>query len=206
MIADARSVAALVMALVFGASAAAKVRHPLKFAAGVASYGLLPQRASVPAATLLIAAESALALCHVAGQLMPAAAYMALGLLCGFFALTLAALRAGHSRPCFCFDTSGREQTTPRSLARLALLAAGELVVLAGPAGELVTVADLWYASRFTALINVMVLTTVAVVGGRWIVRFGDIGAACRARQPLLWTTGRAESQFHDWSTAADIS
>jgi hypothetical protein len=206
MIADARSVAALVMALVFGASAAAKVRHPLKFAAGVGSYGLLPQRASFGAATLLITLESALALCHVAGQLMPAAAYVALGLLCGFFALALAALRGGHSRPCFCFDTSGREHTSPRSVARLALLAACELVVLAGPADELVTVADLWHASRFTALIHVIVLTTVAVVSGRWIVRLGDIGAACRTRQPLLWTTGTAELQFDDWSTSADIS
>jgi len=121
---------AVALGIVFALAAAPKVRHPRRFARAVGSYGLLPSRLAPAAATLLVAAESMLAVGHLSGQGVPVVA--AMGLLVGAAMLAGSAVlsRQGTDVPCFCFDSTGLERIGMRTVVRAGMVVAGEGALL----------------------------------------------------------------------------
>jgi hypothetical protein len=171
----------------------------VRFADGVASYRLVPERVSFVAAALVVFLEGFVAIGHASRELMPAAAYAGLALLSGLCLLTLVMLDRAQPRPCFCFDTSGRERVSWRGVVRLLLLIGCEATVMSDRAGPLRTLSDFWRAGNLVDLGTTAVFAAAIITSCRWILRLDEIVNACRAVQPVAWTAGAAESQFKEW-------
>lgn len=118
----------------FATSVVPKLRDPRHFAATVAAYEILPRRLAPAGARLVIAAEAAVAVLLLSGLAFGGGVALALGLLALFAAATWTNLRRGRAIECGCFGGSG-EVISPRSLARIAILAAAALALGAAVAG-----------------------------------------------------------------------
>jgi Methylamine utilisation protein MauE len=121
----------LAVGLVFLLSVRGKLMNPLGFARGVIEYRILPDRVSYLAGLLLIPTEILLAATHLTGWLLSFGVLSGIVVLTCFMAGVAINLRRGRLLPCHCFGASKGDVISGRTLARLALLMAGELLLLA---------------------------------------------------------------------------
>lgn len=127
---DIRWAIQLALACVFLVSTLTKARHPLAFALGVASYGILPKPLSLVLGSLLIPLEAFLALSHLTGWLLSFAAPIGLGVLFLFLVAVVVNLSRGKTVSCYCFGTDGRERLSAQTLVRILLLISGEIFIV----------------------------------------------------------------------------
>src|ERR671925_2113741 len=121
----------LALGLVFACSASSKLAAPRRFLHGVVEYRVLPSSISSFVGALLIPVEAALAVCHVSGRGLSIAVPAAIAVLFAFVIAAGAQLSRGRQSPCYCFDVTGEELVSGRTLARLSLLLAAEALLLA---------------------------------------------------------------------------
>jgi hypothetical protein len=128
---DTLIVLRLVVACVFLVAVAGKLRLPRRFAEQLTVYVRGSARTRQGLAWSVIAVELLLAVSYGLGT-YPAATTGAGLLTTGVFALLVGRrLRRGDGGPCLCFGSSDADTIGPRTLVRLGLLAAAQ-VVLAG--------------------------------------------------------------------------
>jgi hypothetical protein len=126
----------LVLAAVLGFSGAVKLRHPLAFAAAIASYRILPRPLVRPTAATIALAEVGCAVLLAAPGTRPAGVVVAGGLVAAFLAAMSLALARGRRIGCGCFGGTGDLDTVglPSVLRAVLLEAIAVASLLARPA------------------------------------------------------------------------
>jgi hypothetical protein len=178
---ETRLVVQLAIGLVFLLSATGKVLHPISFARGVADYQILPESLAFGVGLLLIPLEAFLAVSHLSGWLLAFAAPTGLALLAVFGIAVAVNLKRGRALPCYCFGDQSGETISGRTLARLLLLFAGELLVLSDPA--LSTAGRLTYPARvnnFAELGLAFFWATFLLIVAIWLLSLTDLLALLR--------------------------
>jgi hypothetical protein len=122
MFRDITIAARLAIGIIFTRAAFTKATGLREFASGIAGYGIVPTRLTIPAAYFVIAAEAFVALTHLTGIAMPPAAWFCLTMLGAFFVASIVGLRRGVPILCHC----GVDDAT-QHLSRLTLLRIGVL-------------------------------------------------------------------------------
>ncbi|MET7962628.1 MauE/DoxX family redox-associated membrane protein [Micromonospora zamorensis] len=125
--------ARLLLALVFLAAVVGKLRTQAGFAAFVGSVGQfgVPDRWTVPAARVAVAAEAAVVVLLAAPRTVPVGLVLAVGLLGVLTAAIVGALRRGARPACRCFGAADAP-VGPRHVGRNIALAAVALLGLLG--------------------------------------------------------------------------
>jgi hypothetical protein len=121
----------LALGVVFLVSSTAKLLDFAGFREGLAAYEILPPSMVSLATFAVTGLECALAIAHLTGFSLDVATRIGLGLLAIFSVVVAINLRRGRELPCYCFGEKG-DAISGATLARLALLGAGELYLLAG--------------------------------------------------------------------------
>ncbi len=121
----------LAVGLVFILSVTGKLMTPRDFARGVVEYRVLPDRLSYLVGLLLIPTEILLAATHLTGRLLSFGVLLGIVVLACFMVGVALNLKRGRLLPCYCFGKSKGDVISKRTLARLILLMAGELFLLA---------------------------------------------------------------------------
>jgi len=112
-------------ALVFGMAVFGKLRHRDEFVGVVANYRLLPEAVAAPAAWLIIALESLVALSLASGLVPMVGAVLAVALLCGFaIAMTINLARGRKEIDCGCFQSALRQRLSVALVVRNLVLIA----------------------------------------------------------------------------------
>jgi hypothetical protein len=124
-------IARLMVGTVFLFSAAGKLRDPRSFARGIEDYEILPTRVVTGASLIIIAVEGWLAVSHLMVWWLRLAVPVGVGMFASFTVAVAVNLLRGRALPCYCFDTTGGESISVRTLARLLLLLSTELFLLA---------------------------------------------------------------------------
>jgi len=119
----------LALGTVFLLSSVGKLRHPGRFARGLAAYRMLPASWAKLTSYFVIALESLLAASHFTGYLLAVALPLGLGLLGSFSIAVSVNLKRGRALPCYCFGPSDHI-ISGTTLARLALIASGQAFLL----------------------------------------------------------------------------
>lgn len=158
------------LGIVFAVSTAAKLRHPLVFARGVAAYEVVPPRLSHATAFLVIALEGTLAIVHITGWFIFAGAIVGLVLLSAFALVVTRTLRAGHAKLCQCFGQR-QETVSGRTLSRILLLAIGELFLVAQSGEPSAGMAEAGVSALSAALF---------VMSVSWVLAVPDVVAILR--------------------------
>jgi Methylamine utilisation protein MauE len=130
--AELQSVMASAVGLVFARSALSKIRNPWRFLNGVVAYRVLPLHPSYVVGTLLIPLEAMFAISHLSGWLLPVIVPVCVCVIGALVLVVALQLLRGHRVPCMCFDSSGDEPISYRTIARLGLLFTAELVLVPG--------------------------------------------------------------------------
>ena len=198
MLDELRLIVQLAIGIVFLLSASSKVLHPATFARGVRAYKLLPDSLAFVVGLLLIPIEIILGISHLVGWLLSYMAPLALATLISFAIAVSVNLKRGRVLPCYCFGGQGGEQITKRTLARLGLLIAGELIVFAG--ATLFGADRLTYPERIDDLIRLGTIFICAVsvlVAGQWVLTVPDIVDLFRPCPscPPQWRLGHGDEQ-----------
>lgn len=115
---------------VFLWAALTKLMRPMAFAEGVIQYGILPPRLSFIGAFVVMALELAVGIAHLGGWFVVRSAEVGLLVLVTFLIVVCRQLVTGRVAPCYCFGSGGGDVLSGRSVARLILMCAGELVVV----------------------------------------------------------------------------
>ncbi|SPT60566.1 MauE/DoxX family redox-associated membrane protein [Actinomadura madurae] len=125
-----------VLIVVLAAAVAGKVRDVGGFGRVIAGYRILPDRLGVPAAILVLAAETGAALLLALPITRRWGAVLAAALFAAFLGAMVSVLRRGMSVECGCFGANRPTPVGPASLARTGLLLLLSIAaVVAGPAG-----------------------------------------------------------------------
>jgi hypothetical protein len=176
------------LGVTFALAALPKLRGPRAFARTVGEYGLVPGRAAVAIAPALLLLESFLAVSLLTGWAARIAVVVAAATLVGFAAAVAINLRRGRIVSCGCFGDPA-EKISARTLARLALLLAGCVLLIVGTA---------WTEAGFVrlgslpaggggALATVVELAggTVALVAAAlWLLSLPELANVARAARP----------------------
>jgi hypothetical protein len=176
MIAEIRLVAQLALGIVFALSAVGKLRDPTGFTRGVADYQILPVWLAHPVGFLIIGLEVCLAIAHLTGWLVADAAPLGFGMLMSFGVAVGVNLRRGRALPCHCFGSQNGESISARTLGRLVLLLACELLVLSDP--SLFVSNQLIYPGRFVSISQLALAffwATFLLMVGSWILSVRDL-------------------------------
>lgn len=171
----------IAIGLVFLFSAIGKLLNPLKFAAGVAEYRILPEWLAYIVGLVLIPFELFLAAAHISGWLLQFALPIGLVMLISFMIAVGINLKRGSVLPCHCFGAGEGETISTRTLVRLGLLFAGEAIVLAGsgwPAIVKLTYPD--RVSSFAELGPVFFWATFILILAVWLLSMTDVIALLR--------------------------
>jgi hypothetical protein len=120
----------LAIGLVFLVSSAGKLWDRRGFTDGLIAYRIIPQSWARLTSVAVIALEVFIALSHLTGYFSKIGFPIGLGLISILGIAVGVNLKRGRSVPCYCFGTSESLISTT-TLVRLALLAAGEAVLLA---------------------------------------------------------------------------
>lgn len=178
MSAESFNVVRLALGVIFIWAAAGKLVNPIRFADGLADYTTLPTPALYILAATLISLELALGLSHATGQFLDGGIPLALATLIVFAVLVRRRLSQGRPGPCLCFGTTDdSELISSRTIARLGILIAGEVLLL-GHIGswtrENLSVA---VASPETGTFSPMIIvwTTIILVLGTWVLRINEV-------------------------------
>jgi len=181
MVDETRLVSQLAIGVVFLLSASGKLWHPVGFARGVADYRILPESLAFVVGLLLIPVELFLAVSHLSGWLLAFAVPLGLAMLACFAIAVAVNLKRDRVLPCHCFGGAGGETVSGRTLARLLLLIACELFVLADPA--LFGAGRLVYPGRVASISEfelALFWATFILVAGSWLLSAPDVSALLR--------------------------
>ena len=176
MLDELRLILQLAVGIVFLLSASGKLSHPTTFARGVKEYKLLPDSLAFGVGLLLIPLEILLGISHVLGWLLAYTAPLAVATLVSFAIAVGVNLKRGRVLSCYCFGGKGGEQISKRTLGRLGLLIAAELIVLADPA--LFAADRLTYPERvgdIVLLSTLMICAVFVLVAARWVLTVPDV-------------------------------
>jgi hypothetical protein len=179
MMDETRLVVQLAVGLVFLLSASGKLLRPAEFARGVADYQILPESLSFGVGLMLIPVEIFLASAHLSGWLLWAAVPLGLATLASFAIAVGVNLKRGRALPCHCFGGQGGETISGRTLARLLLLCAGELLLFVDPAPS----GRLTYPDRvdsFAELGLALFWATLLLIAGLWLLSTPEVVALLR--------------------------
>ena len=171
----------LAIGLVFLFSAIGKLLTPLKFAAGVTEYHILPEWLAFVVGIVLIPFELFLAASHISGWLLPFALPAGLVMLISFMIAVGINLKRGSVLPCHCFGAGEGEMISARTLVRLGLLFTGEAIVLAGSGWP--AIVELTYPDRvssFAELGRVFFWATFILILAVWLLSLTDVVALLR--------------------------
>ena len=171
----------IAIGLVFLFSAIGKLLNPLKFAAGVAEYRILPEWLAYIVGLVLIPFELFLAAAHLGGWLLQLALPAGLVMLISFMIAVGINLKRGSVLPCHCFGAGEGEMISTRTLVRLGLLFAGEAIVIAGsgwPAIVKLTYPD--RVSSFAELGQMFFWATFILILAVWLLSMTDVIALLR--------------------------
>ena len=180
----------LALGALFLMSFAAKVRSPREFLKGAEDYRLLPPKAARAAGAVLIPVEGFLAAAHLTGWLLVPASFLTLATLAVFIAAVALNLKRRRKVPCHCFDSSGGEEISARTLVRLFLMLAGELLVLALASSA----PNRWVFPGLVAsgpdLIHAVLLSLLLLVATAWVLKAPDLWVllrrtGCRSCSPM---------------------
>ncbi len=178
---EVQLVVQLAVGLVFLLSASAKLTAPTSFARGVAAYDILPEALATVFGLLLIPIEVFVAVSHLTGWLLNLAAPLGLIVLAGFAVAVTINLRRGRALPCYCFGSQTGEKISGRTLARLLLLIAGEVMVLAQ--FGLSQTSQLTYPDRVARVTDLGLLvfwSTFLLISGFWLLSAPEVVALVR--------------------------
>jgi hypothetical protein len=165
----------LAVGLVLLISGLGKVRHSKEFALGVADYELLPFGLSYAIGIILIPLELGLALCHLTGVFLSIAVVVGFILFAVFAMAVSVNLKRGVRVPCYCFGNHNEQTISGRTLARLALLLAGEAVLLTR-AGFQTTNHLLWKQVRALSDFTFsFVAAALLLVAAMWLLSWFDL-------------------------------
>ncbi len=180
----------LSMGIVFLLSVLPKVRRPLAFAQRVVEYKILPAKAAQVFGLALIPLEAFLAIAFLTGLWTDIAMPLATLMLLAFIVAVGINLRRGRRISCGCFGNAS-EQISPRTLARLMLLLAVVLLLMAsrGVAGASLPIpaamtADL---SSFIYLLQTAFLAVFLILIATWMLSLPELvplGRNWRASRP----------------------
>jgi hypothetical protein len=176
MIDETRLVVQLAIGLIFLLSAPGKLLNPSGFARGVMEYQVLPESLAYGVGLLLIPLEVFLAVSHLTGWLLAFAVPIGLAMLASFATAVAVNLRRGRVLPCYCFGGYGGETIAGGTLARLLLLFAGELLLLADP--SLFMTGQLVYPDRITSFSELgltLFWAMFLLVVGFWFLSVTDV-------------------------------
>lgn len=123
----------LLIGAVFLLSVVGKLEHPRSFTQGIEDYEILPAGTAAGATIFIIIAELFLAIAHLMGWWLRVAVPVGLVVLASFAVAVAVNLVRGRKLPCYCFSTTGGEEISPRTLARLLLLLSTEIFLLVKP-------------------------------------------------------------------------
>jgi len=158
---------------VLALSSLGKWLHPRTFLQGVIEYEILPPTFAMAFGLLLVPFESWLAVAHLTGWKLDLALPAGIALFLVIGAAVSINLRRGRSVPCYCFGSAGTTRITGQTLARLALLLAGEgalWLVFLRYGGEilrpsLLSMEDVAFAAFWAV---------VVLIGGMWVLSLAD--------------------------------
>jgi Methylamine utilisation protein MauE len=160
----------LAIGLVFLTSAAGKLSDPKGFARGVADYQIVPKSMTGTVSLMIVACEIWLSVTHLTVFANTINFVLGLGTLSTFaFAVTVNLAR-GRALPCHCFGGGGDTIST-RTLARLALLASGEIFLI-------VTKQFRHYPEQITRPPDVFLAlfwAVLLILAGLWFLSLGDV-------------------------------
>lgn len=168
----------LALGVVFMWAAVGKLLHPARFAAGLGAYAALPTPALAALAAILILLELFLGVSHLSGWLLREGIILALATLILFAAVVRWRLSDGRTGPCLCFNVDDdSEQISQRTIARLGLLIAGEILLIANigswsGASEPNRVFNPQTSDTF---IMMAVWTIILLMLGAWFLRLTDV-------------------------------
>ncbi len=154
----------MAMGLVLIASGVSKAARISSFFEGLAEYRLFPRAAIKPLGILVVTAEIALGLAHLAIEFSWWISALTIAMLSTFLLVVLSVI-ARHRRdevPCLCFGFAENETVSANAVIRIALLIAGELVLVgSSPGGALL--------ARPAELFHIVVLAGLVVLASYWI-------------------------------------
>lgn len=195
VIEETRLVAQFALGLVFLLSASGKLLRPAAFARGVTEYRILPESLGFGFGLLLIPVELLLAVSHLTGWQLALAAPAGLAALASFAVAVAVNLGRGRVLPCYCFGGRGGETISARTMARLLLLLAAELLVLTDPA--LFRTSQFVYPGRAANLSELGLLffwATFLLVAGLWLLSVTDLMELLRPCPTCGSRTAKAEA------------
>jgi methylamine utilization protein MauE len=188
-------VAQLAVGLVFLPSASGKLQNPVGFAQGVSEYRILPSYLAFGVGMLLIPLEFFLGVSHLTGWLLAYTVPMGLATLASFAVAVAVNLRRGRSLPCYCFGSQDRERISGRTLARLLLLFACELLLLLD--AGLFKASPLVYPDRIHSFHDLALASFWAIfllIAGSWLLSAPEVIELWRKRHNYGAGTGNADS------------
>ena len=159
-------IASAAVGLVFGYAAIAKIANIRNLAAGIRAYQIVPHRLVLPAALILIALESLIAVGHLGVIALEVIIPATTILLFGFLCITVIQLIRGVERPCLCFGANRDDSVDFTTVTRIVLLLVTDLVLyqILADRGDSVTV-----HSRMVAIDvigNIAVAAVIVVLVG----------------------------------------
>lgn len=178
---ETRLVVQLAIGMVFLFSTPGKLMDLKGFARGLGEYRIVPESLVAFVAMTVIVAEIFLAVSHLTGWLLRIAVPVGLVILLIFSMAVAVNLKRGQELRCYCFGASDREMISGRTLARLLLLLAGEVI--------LITDANLFTANRIIRLDGIdsvahfslaLFWAAFLLVVGGWLLNAGDAAKILR--------------------------
>jgi len=126
-------IAQFTVGTVFLLSVASKLTHHRAFARAIEDYEIVPEPMALSLSVSIILIETWLGVTHFAGWWLRVAAPLGIGVFITFAVAVAINLRRGRVLPCYCFDASGGEPISDRTLLRLVLLIFIEAFLMANP-------------------------------------------------------------------------
>lgn len=165
----------LVIAAVFAISAGSKLRHPLRFAAAIRRYRIVPEGSAVPIAAGILAAEILVALSFGLGIEVDSGRALTLGLLLVFVAVSVINAVRSDAVPCPCFGAEGQARPL-QVLGRLGLLLLALTPVLFASEADLTRAVALEHGG----------LALGALIAGLWLLEAPTLIRLHRAPTPQI--------------------
>lgn len=191
---ELRLVVQLALGLVLAAACVAKLRRPGAFLRGVVDYDLLPRPAALVAGALLLPSEGLLAGALLSGWGLGIALPAAVALLAVFAAAVAINLSRQREVPCYCLGGEEGEKISPRTLARLALLLSGALLLAGDPRARALPLTR-WTPARMASgedLLYALLLAALLLAAAAWLLHAPELWALWRPAVARAAAAGRA--------------
>ena len=190
----------LLLGLVFAISTLGKLRRPAAFIRGVEDYEILPRVLAPIAGALLIPVEAFLAVSHLTGWALGAAAPLGLVTLGVFLTAVSVNLARRRDLLCHCFDSAYGERISMRSVVQLVLL----LVAEAGVAGWAVRGSLTDRVASGADLLHALLWAVFVLLVGLWLLRADEMVRLVRRHRCKTCSADRNQPPELSWN--AEVS